>query len=168
MPPTKKVLLWIGSPGAMTSASTTRLVLASCALLWWWITNTEWMGGPEDRSTLLLKVKGRRERLGDVVEKVEGDDTTEQQGEVARANMVRVLVGVGSPPSVGCGWEGRTLSGGLGTRGRWRQPVRRQGWTRWRTVRRWPLMIGGGISDGARARDVARVLPPIVERTAPT
>ncbi len=45
MPPTKKVLLSIGSPGAMTLA-TTRSVLASCALLWWWITNTEWMGGP--------------------------------------------------------------------------------------------------------------------------
>ncbi len=68
---------------------------------------------------MLLKVKGRREGVGDVVEKVGGDDTTEQQGEVARANVVRVLVGVGSPPSVGCGWEGRTSSGGLGVQGRW-------------------------------------------------
>jgi hypothetical protein len=55
----------------------------------------------EDRSTLLLKIKGRRQRVGDVVEKVRGDDTTEQQGEVAHANLVRVLVGVGSLPSVG-------------------------------------------------------------------
>jgi hypothetical protein len=124
-PPMKKVLLWIGSPGAMTLVSTTRLVLASCALLWWWITNIKWMGipPPEDRSTLLLKVKGRREGVGDVVKKVGGDDTTEQQGEVARANVVRVLVGVGSPPSVGCGWEGRTLSGRLDAQGWWRQPV---------------------------------------------
>ncbi len=72
---------------------------------------------PEDRSTLLLKVKGRREGVGDVVKKVGGDDTNEQQGEVARANVVRVLVGVESPPSIGCGWESRTLSGGLGAQG---------------------------------------------------
>ena len=78
---------------------------------------------PKDRSTLLLKVKGRREGVQDVVKKVGGDDTTEQQGEVARANVVRVLVGVGSPPSIGCGWEGRTSSGGLGVQGRWQQPV---------------------------------------------
>ncbi len=78
---------------------------------------------PEDRSTSLLKVKGRMERVGDVVEKVGGDDTTEQQGEVARTNVVRVLVGIGSPPSIGCGWEGRTSSGGLGVQGRWRRPV---------------------------------------------
>ena len=78
---------------------------------------------PKDGSTLLLKVKVRKEGVGDVVEKVGGDDTTEQHGEVACANMVRVLVGVGSPPSVGCGWEGKTSSGGLGTQGRWRQPV---------------------------------------------
>jgi hypothetical protein len=44
--PMKKVLLWIGSSGAMMLASMTRLVLASCALLWWWITNTKWMGSP--------------------------------------------------------------------------------------------------------------------------
>jgi hypothetical protein len=30
------------------------------------------------------------------------------------------------------------------------------------------LMIGDGIADGARARDVAQVLPPIVEKTVPT
>jgi hypothetical protein len=29
------------------------------------------------------------------------------------------------------------------------------------------LTIGDGIANGARARDVAQVLPPIVERTAP-
>ncbi len=69
---------------------------------------------PKDRSTLLLKVKGRREGVGNVVEKVRGENITEQQGEVARANVVRVLVGVRSPPSIGCGWEGKTLSGGLG------------------------------------------------------
>ena len=56
---------------------------------------------PKDRSTSLLKVKGRREGVGDVVKKVGGDNTTEQQGEVARANVVRVLVGVGRHPSVG-------------------------------------------------------------------
>jgi hypothetical protein len=28
MPPTKKVFMWIGSPGVMTSASMMRLVLA--------------------------------------------------------------------------------------------------------------------------------------------
>ncbi len=49
----------------------------------------------------LLKVKGRREGVEDVIKEVRGDDITEQQGEVAHANMVRVLVGVGSPPSVG-------------------------------------------------------------------
>jgi hypothetical protein len=43
---------------------------------------------PKDRSTSLLKVKGRREGVEDVVEEVGGDDTTEQQGEVARANVV--------------------------------------------------------------------------------
>ncbi len=32
---------------------------------------------PKDRSTSQLKVKGRREGVGDVVEKVGGDDTTE-------------------------------------------------------------------------------------------
>ena len=78
---------------------------------------------PKDRSTLLLKVKGRREGVGDVIEKVRGDNTTEQQGEVARTNVVRVLVGIGSPPSIGCGWEGRISSGGLGAQGRWWQPV---------------------------------------------
>jgi hypothetical protein len=50
---------------------------------------------------LLLKIKGRREGVEDVVEEVRGDNTTEQQGEVACANVVRVLVGVGSPPSIG-------------------------------------------------------------------
>jgi hypothetical protein len=54
---------------------------------------------PEDRSTSLLKVKGRREGVEDVLEEVRGDDTTEQHGEVARINVIRVLVGVGSPCS---------------------------------------------------------------------
>ncbi len=62
-------------------------------------------------------------RVEDVVKEVRGDDITEQQGGVARANVARVVVGVGSPPSIGCGWEGRILSGGLGVQGRWRQPV---------------------------------------------
>jgi hypothetical protein len=44
--PAKKVLLWIRSLGAMPLANATRMVLALCALPWWWIqaTNTEWMG----------------------------------------------------------------------------------------------------------------------------
>jgi hypothetical protein len=42
----KKVLQLIGSPRAMMSADAKRLVLALCALLWWWsqATSTEWMG----------------------------------------------------------------------------------------------------------------------------
>jgi hypothetical protein len=46
LPSAKKVLLWIGSPGAMMVADTKRSVLASCALPWWWsqATSTEWMG----------------------------------------------------------------------------------------------------------------------------
>jgi hypothetical protein len=46
-------------------------------------------------------VRGRREVVEDVVKEVGGDDITEKQGEVACANVVRVLVGVGSPPSIG-------------------------------------------------------------------
>jgi hypothetical protein len=80
----------------------------------------------------------------DVVKEVGGDDITEQQGGVACANVAKVVVGVGSPPSIGCGWEGRTLSGGLGTQRRWQQPVQQQGRARWRTIRSWPLMIGNG------------------------
>jgi hypothetical protein len=103
----------------------------------------------------------------DVIEEGGGDDITEQQGGVACPKVARVVVGVGSPPSIGCGWEGRTLSGGLGMQGRWQQPVQQQGWARWHTVRSWPLTIGNGIANGARARDVGRVLPPIIERIAP-
>ncbi len=58
---------------------------------------------PKDRSTLLLKVKGGRKGVGDVVEKFGGDDITKRQGEVACANVVRVLVGIGSPPALGEG-----------------------------------------------------------------
>jgi hypothetical protein len=105
-------------------------------------------------------------RVEDVLKEVRGDNITEQQGGVACANVARVIVGVGSPPSVGCGWEGRTLSGGLGMRGQWQQPVRQQVWARWHTVWSWPL--SNGIAAGARMRDVTQVLPPIVERTAPT
>ncbi len=45
-PSVKKVLLWIGSPGAMVAADAKRAVLASCALPWWGsqATSTEWMG----------------------------------------------------------------------------------------------------------------------------
>jgi hypothetical protein len=117
---------------------------------------------PKDRSTSPLKIEGRRVGVEDVVKEVGGDDITERQGGVARANVARVVVGVGSPPSIGCGLEGRTSSGGLVMQGRWRRPVRRRGQGRWRTVRRWPSTIGNGIADGARARDVARVLPHIL------
>ncbi len=41
---------------------------------------------------------------------------------------------VKSPPPVGCGWEGRASSIGLGARGQLRPPVRRRGRARWRTV----------------------------------
>ncbi len=91
----------------------------------------------------------------DVIDEVRGDDITEQQDGVTRANVVRIVVGIGSPPpSIGCGWEGRTLSGGLGAQGRWQQPVQQQGRARWRTVWSWPSMIGDGIADNARARDI--------------
>jgi hypothetical protein len=123
------------------------------------------MGGPS--STSPLKIEGRRVRVEDVVKEVGGDDITERQGGAACANVARVLFGVGSPPSIGCGWEGRTSSGGLGAQGQWGQPVRRRVRARWRTVWSWPSRIGNGIAAGARARDVAQVLPPIVERTAP-
>jgi hypothetical protein len=53
--------------------------------------------------TLLVvpKAQGWMEGGDDVVEKSSGDDITEQQGEVARANMVGANVGVVVPPSVG-------------------------------------------------------------------
>jgi hypothetical protein len=77
LPPAKKVLLWIRSLGAMTLAKTTRLVLASHALPWWWsqAINTEWMGSPppKDRHTSLPKVKGRREGVEDDVEEGTSD-----------------------------------------------------------------------------------------------
>jgi hypothetical protein len=44
------------------------------------------------------KVWGRREGVEDVVKEVRGDGITQQQGEVTCANVVRVLVGIGSPP----------------------------------------------------------------------
>ena len=56
---------------------------------------------PKDRSTSPLKVEGGREGVEDVIEEVGVDDTTEQQGVVACTNVIRVLVGVGSPPSIG-------------------------------------------------------------------
>ncbi len=39
----------------------------------------------------------------DVVEEVGGDNITEQQSGVTRANVARVVVGVGSPPALGVG-----------------------------------------------------------------
>ncbi len=42
-------------------------------------------------------------RVEDVVEEVGGDDITEQQGGVARANVARVVVGVGSPSALDVG-----------------------------------------------------------------
>jgi hypothetical protein len=89
---------------------------------------------PKDSCTLLLKVKGRREGVEDVVRQVRDDNTTEQQGEVAPASVVRVLVGVESPPSIGCGWGGKTLSGGLGAQGLWQQLVLQQGRACWRII----------------------------------
>jgi hypothetical protein len=56
---------------------------------------------PKDRSTSPLKVEGGREGVEDVIEEVGDDNITEQQGGVARANVVRVVVGIGSPPSIG-------------------------------------------------------------------
>jgi hypothetical protein len=58
-------------------------------------------------------------RVEDAIEEVGIDDITEQQGGVTHANVARVVVGVESPPSIGCGWGGRTLSGGLGPQGQW-------------------------------------------------
>ncbi len=37
----------------------------------------------------------------DVFEEIGGDNITEQQGWVACTNVVKVIVGVGSPPSIG-------------------------------------------------------------------
>jgi hypothetical protein len=50
---------------------------------------------------LLLKVKGRREGVKDVVNEVIGDNTTEQQGEVSCTNMACVVVGLEISPSIG-------------------------------------------------------------------
>ncbi len=55
-----------------------------------------------------------REGIGNVVEAVVGDNITKQQDEVACANMVCFVVGGESPDSIGGGWEGGTLTGGLG------------------------------------------------------
>jgi hypothetical protein len=55
---------------------------------------------PERRHALLPKVKGRRQGGDGVVKEVGGDDTSEQQGEVACANLVCVMVGVGDPPII--------------------------------------------------------------------
>ncbi len=55
---------------------------------------------PEDKSTLPLKIEGRKVGVEDVFEEIRGDNITEQQGGVACTNMVRVIVGMGSPPSV--------------------------------------------------------------------
>jgi len=43
----------------------------------------------EERTRSPRKVKGRREGVGGAIEEVVVDDTTEQQSEVARANMVK-------------------------------------------------------------------------------
>ncbi len=55
---------------------------------------------PKYRITLPLKIEGRRVGVEDVVEEVGGDDITEQHGGAACTNLARVVVGVGSPPSV--------------------------------------------------------------------
>ncbi len=73
-----------------------------CGGRFWPPTHNGWVvPPPKDRSTLPLKIEGRREGVEDVVEEVGGDNITEQQGGVARTNVVRVVVGVGSPPRVG-------------------------------------------------------------------
>jgi hypothetical protein len=70
----------------------------------WPPTQNGWaVSPPKDRITLPLKIEGRRVGVEDVVEEVGGDDSTERQGGVARANVARVVVGIGSPPSIGCG-----------------------------------------------------------------
>jgi hypothetical protein len=60
-----------------------------------------WAAAPsEGRHASLPKVKGWRQGGDGVVEEVGGDNTCEQQGEVARANLVCVMVGVGDPPII--------------------------------------------------------------------
>jgi hypothetical protein len=102
-PLAKKVLLWIGSLGAMTSANMTRLVLAPCALPWWWslATITKWMGSPspKDRHTLLPKVKRRREGVEDAVKEGLSDGIPEH--EVTLTNSWGGTVGVENPSGVG-------------------------------------------------------------------
>ncbi len=58
---TKKVLLWIRSPGAMTAADAKKLVPVSCALLWWWsqATSTEWMGNNSFQRKTYLATKSK-------------------------------------------------------------------------------------------------------------
>ncbi len=47
---------------------------------------------PKDRHILLPKVKGRREGVKDVAEESVRNNATEQQGEVALASVVCVMV----------------------------------------------------------------------------
>ena len=76
--------------------------------------------------------KGWREGVSGIVQPGGVDDTTEQQGEVAPANVVEV--GVGSPPCSISGWVGATAAEELGARGMLRRPVRRRGRARGQTA----------------------------------
>ncbi len=119
----------------------------------------------EDKHTLLPKVKARREGLEVVIDDV-SNDTTEQQGDVACASVVCVVVGIGSPPSICWGLEGSTSSWGLGAWGRLCQPVQFEGWAGWRTIRSWPSMVGNGRANNWGNNRAG--LSPVVARTTPT
>ena len=68
----------------------------------------------EERTTSQRKVNGKGEGVGGAIKEGVVDDTTVRQSEVARVNVVEA--GVRSPPRIWCGWEGGTLSGGLGAK----------------------------------------------------
>jgi hypothetical protein len=101
----------------------------------------------EERTTSPRKVTGRREGVGGAIKEGVVDDTTEQQGEVVRANMVK---------AIWCGWVGggTTLTEELGARGMLRRPVQQRGWVRGRTFWMLPSTVKG--RDGASTKDVLR------------
>jgi hypothetical protein len=70
---------------------------------------------PEDRHTLLPKIKGRREGVEDATEEGTCDGVSEH--EVTLTIRLGSTVDVESPSRVGLEWEGRTLSGGRARKG---------------------------------------------------
>jgi hypothetical protein len=96
-PPTKKVLLWIGSPGAMSSASMTRVVREHFRGDGVWPpTQNGWaVPPPKDKHTSLPKVKGRREGVEDTIEEGTSDGIPEHED--ALINSLGGTVGGESP-----------------------------------------------------------------------